>query len=209
MKLAIITPVFPHRQHHHRQLPGCRHRRFLLCTAASPGNQTLARTPQITRLPERPQQILRTTNQQSPQIRVATFPDPQLLVDLPGLIPLRNQPQIRSHIPRPAKTMRILDRQHKRQRRDRPDSTDRPEPPRFRVNLFAQQIDLLIQSGGFVSSSHRSPAATARSSRAAPAGPQPPASVRARFAKQLVFGEARRTPILFRVKRTAQPSGAR
>ena len=83
---------------------------------------------------------MRGLHEQSPQARVAALADAELWRALPRVALPRHEPEVGPHLPVLREAPRVLDRQHERERGDRPHAGDLAQRPGLGVGL-AQRLD--------------------------------------------------------------------
>jgi hypothetical protein len=108
----------------HRQLPGHRHHSALLGIAASPLGQLQPPSTQVAIFPKRSQDVVRALYHQRSQVPVSFLADVELRLAVAGVPPPWTQPYIAAQVPAPPESMRIVHRQHVRQRNQRSDTID-------------------------------------------------------------------------------------
>src|SRR5207249_4437967 len=116
----------------------------LLSVSPATLGQLQAPAPQITVHPKWSQDVLRSLHQQRAQIRIAFLADVQLRLALSRVPASRLQSQIAAHIATLAKTMRIFQRQQKRQRDERAYALDLLQQCHLRIRVLRQFLDAIV-----------------------------------------------------------------
>src|SRR5271169_7112152 len=134
----------PQMMQQHRQLSCGGDDRSLLPALPAAFGQPQSPTSQIAVDAERSQDVLRSLHQQRAQIGIAFFADVHLRLALSRVPASRLQSQIATHIATLAKTMRIFQRQHVRQRDQRAYALDLLQQRHLRITLLGQILDALV-----------------------------------------------------------------
>src|SRR5882757_1297956 len=134
----------PQMMQQHRQLSCGGDNGSLLPALSAAFGQPQSPAPQITVDPEWSQDVLRSLHQQRAQIRIAFFANVHLRLALSRVPPSRLQSQIATHIATLAKTMRIFQRQHVRQRDQRTHTLDLFQQRGLRITLLRQIFEALV-----------------------------------------------------------------
>jgi len=128
----------------HGQLPGHRHHSTLLGIAASPLGQLQSPPPQVAIFPKRAQDIVRALHHHRSQVAVSFLADVELRLAVAGVPPPWTQPYITAQVPALPESMRIVHRQHVRQRDQRSDTIDLLQLGYLRVVLLGDLFDLMV-----------------------------------------------------------------
>jgi len=140
----VLLPATPQRMQQHRQFASQRYHGPLFGVFSSALHQFQSEGPQIAVRSKRPQNVIGATDQKPPQIPIPMLGNTQLLIRLPGLIEPRDQSKIGAYHATLGEPLRFFQRQHIRQRRQRPNSAYLAQP--FCRRIFSVAASLIIKS---------------------------------------------------------------